>query len=385
MRSTLLSVSLTMALWGSLPAAQADDFGEFSSEPSSAEPVSFDPFESEQVVRAQYGGPAEYATGEDPAFADLADAGADDVVSPAQWFDFPQYGTYFQADALWLARAHNVDRPLVVTLPPGSQTVLSSQDASLTDRYRPGLLLTLGFRFTQVAAVEFTYFGLNVWNNSATVTSAGGNLGLAGTLLTGTNDFIFADRVTYDYGASIQNAEANYKQTIEGLTLLSGFRYFSLTEAVNINSHGNSVTGSGTASDYHVTAFNRLVGWQFGAGQNWQFGRLNAGILGKAGVFANLASQKTLLQDFGNTIIDRNYRTTTTPVSVLGEIQANLSYQVTDWLALRAGYRFIGLNNVALGPDQLDLNAPAFGRIQPVAAHEYLLLHGFNVGGEIRW
>jgi hypothetical protein len=242
--------------------------------------------------------------------------------------------------------------------------------------------LTLGFRFDQVSAIEATYFGLQQWHNNASVTSGFNNLGLAGSLQTATQDFEFANRVIYDYGASIQNAEANYKQTIEGLTLLTGFRYFGLNEAVNINSH---IAAPNQASDYHVAAFNRLLGWQFGAGYSWQFGRLNAGVLGKFGVFANLAAQKTLMRDFGNMVIVRDYRTETTPVSVLGEIQGNLTYWVFDWLAVRAGYRFIGVDNVALGPDQLDLSAPAVGRRQPPQAHEFLLLNGFNVGGEIRW
>ncbi|MGE5194305.1 MAG: hypothetical protein ACM3U2_17585 [Deltaproteobacteria bacterium] len=376
MRSTLFSMSMTMALFAGLPVAQAGEVDPFLAE----EPIS----------RVQYSVPGNFSAPDEPGVVDLSESGFDDmsqawdqqVVPQEHWFDLPKYGMYFQGDALWLARIHSVDRPLVVTLPPGSQTVLTAQDAPLTDFYRPGMMLTLGYRIDQVSAFEFTYFGLNEWNSSATAASPAGNLGLAGTLQTTTQDFIFADRITFEYGSSIQNAEANYKQTIEGLTLLTGFRYFSLTEAVNINSHSALFN---EASDYHVTAFNRLVGWQFGAGYGRQWGRLNVGILGKIGVFANLASQTTLLRDFGNTFTDRDYRAETTPVSVLGEAIFNASYQVFDWLLIRGGYRFIGVDNVALGPDQLDLNAPALNRRQSVQAHEYLLLHGFNAGFEIRW
>jgi hypothetical protein len=367
MRRTLFSVTLTMALWGGLPAAHADEW---------------EPFSSASILRGQSSMSTDDFDADDSGVADVSPFATEDAVTPDQWFDRPRYGAYFQADALWLARAHQVDRPIAVTLPAGSAAVLSSQDADITGNFRVGMMLTLGFRFDQVSAVEFTYFGLNEWHNNAIVTSPTGALGLVGTLQTVTQDFIFADRIAFDYGASIQNAEANYKQTIEGLTLLGGFRFFALNEAANINSH---IAKPPEASDYHVAAFNRLVGLQAGVGQNWQWGRLNAELLGKFGVFANLASQETLLSDFNNTTILRDYKTQTTPVSVLGEIALNTRYQVTDWFAFRAGYRLIGIDNLALAPDQFDFSKPAIGRVQPVAAHEYLLLHGFNVGAEIRW
>jgi hypothetical protein len=99
---------------------------------------------------------------------------------------------------------------------------------------------------------------------------------------------------------------------------------------------------------------------------------------------ANIAHQQTLLRDIGDSLVVRDYRANTTPVSVLGEIALNGSYQVTDSFAIRAGYRFIGVDNLALGPDQLDLNnSPPGTRV--INAHEFLLLHGVNVGVEVRW
>ena len=106
--------------------------------------------------------------------------------------------------------------------------------------------------------------------------------------------------------------------------------------------------------------------------------------MGKVGVYANVAHQQTLLRDFGNTFVLRDYRATGTPVSVLGEIALTAGYQVTNSLALHVGYRLIGVSNVALAPSQLDLNnSPAgFRFFDP---HEFLLLHGVNLGAEIRW
>jgi hypothetical protein len=242
---------------------------------------------------------------DEPAIVALSDEipWYEEIVTPPHWFDAPAFGAYGQADALWLARAHNVERTLVVKSPNDNIPALSAQDASLTGKFDLGTLFTLGYQLDKVAAVELTFFGFQDWDSSASVSDPTNNLHLAGTLSPFTNDFQGADRMTITYSSRLFNAEANYKQTIEGLTLLAGFRWFNLTEQFNLNSHSAIFCES---SDYHVTAYNYLVGLQSGAGYSVQWGRLNLGILGKIGVFANVASQKTLLRDFGNTQIDRS-------------------------------------------------------------------------------
>ncbi len=360
MRSTILKMSLVVAVCAAPGLARADDGDEFS--------------------LAQYAVPADGSDDEsDGSF--LTDEGdpAATVLTPQHWFDIPTYKTYFQADAIWLSRINNSDsRPIAVLLPAGTPTVLTTDAASLQNKFQLGGLFTLGFNLDNVAAVEATYFGLNHWKNSATVTDPAGTLGLAGPVLNATTDFAFADRMQIDYSSRIHNAEINYKQTIEGLTLLTGFRYFSLQEDFNIQSHGFL---SGTTSNYNVRAANRLVGWQWGAGSTAQWGRFSVGALGKIGLFANLAQQKTDFQDQNNTIPLAMYKVQTTPVSVLGEIYVNASYQVLDWLGIHVGYRFIGLDNVAMAPGQLNFN-----NFMPfINAHEFLLLQGVNVGVEVRW
>src|SRR5262249_1184277 len=76
-----------------------------------------------------------------------------------EFFAPPDLENYFQADALWLARMHSARQTVAVTLPPASQPVLNSKDATLTDRFRLGTLLTLGRRLDQVSALELTFFG----------------------------------------------------------------------------------------------------------------------------------------------------------------------------------------------------------------------------------
>ena len=363
MRSTVFALSLAWACCGGLHLAHAD--------------------EPERLSNGPFSAPDDAVADDDAGFAGLNDdiPWYEEFVTPRHWFDVPAYGFYGQADALWLARAHNVERPLVLQAPTDA-AVLSAQDASLTGRYDLGGLFTVGFQLDKVAATEFTFFGLQDWSSSATVIDPTSNLHLAGTLSPFTNDFAGADQMTITYSSRVYNAEANYKQTIEGLTLLTGFRWFNVSEQFDLNSHSALFNES---SDYRVTAHNNLVGWQWGAGYNCQLSRLNLGVLGKIGVFANIASNTALLRDFGNTQVDRDYRATTTPLSVLGEIQANATYWVTNSVAIRVGYRLIGVNNLALGPSQLDLTGPAVGRPPFIYAHDYLILHGVNAGLEIRF
>lgn len=296
------------------------------------------------------------------------------------FFAAPDYEHYFQADIMWLARMHSARTPITVTLPPGSREVLNAQDASQTDMFRPGMFLTLGRRFDQVSAVELTFYGFNTWKNASQVTGPA-SLSLAGPLANVTQDYIFADRMLIDYVSSLYNVEGNYLQTISGLTLLTGFRYLRLNESFNIQS---DVYALDSSSNYLVRAKNNLIGGQLGLGFSSQWDRLTVDLLGKFGVFGNVAEQNTLMKDLNDTFVRRNFQDHVVAASVLGEAGINGTFRIFDWLHVHGGYRFMWINNVALAPDQLNFqDKPGAG--QSVDPHGYLYLHGGNAGVEVRW
>jgi len=249
MRTTVLTLSLTMMVFSGLKAAVAQD--------------------SQSIEQAQYQQAqpmSAWQDSDDDSGTSFADALAPDKVgvSPRYWFTPPDYGTYFQADALFLSRFHGPsNQPIAVALPPGSIPNLHTDDVSLSNKFRAGAIFTLGLNIDQVSSIEATYFGLNSWTNSASVSDPTGQLGLAGTLQNSTLDYIFSDRIAIDYHSQIHSAEGNYKQTIEGLTLLAGFRYFRLAETFDINSHSAMF---GTSSDYKVNATNQFAGCPVGHG-----------------------------------------------------------------------------------------------------------------------
>jgi hypothetical protein len=367
MRYVLCSMSLLAAICSSNCPAIAQDRTEFQLMGYSQSADEF----------AEEGGDFEDFVAADPRYDwELSDGPAD----VNEFFAPPDFENYFQADILWLNRFHTPNVPIAVTLPPGSSEVLNSRDASQSGMYRPGALLTLGRRFDQVSAVELTFFGFNDWKNSSEVFGPS-TLSLDGPLANVTQDYIFADRILIDYESSLYNVEGNYLQTISGLTLLTGFRYMRFNESFNIHS---DVFALGSGSDYLVRAKNNLIGGQLGLGFNTQWDRLTVDLLGKFGVYANVAEQNTLMKDLNNTFVRRNFQDHVIATSVLGEAAVNGSYRIFDWLAVRAGYRFMWINNLALAPDQLNFNdAPGDGK--SVGAHGYVYMHGGNAGVEIRW
>ena len=366
MRTTVLVWALTIAISASAQLVQADD-QEWLAAGQSPEAW-------------QEAGEAE---GPEP-YSDISPE-APSWIRPRYWFVPPKFGTYFQADVLYLERFNDAaDQPIATILNPESTPVMTTNAARLSGMWNPGMMYTFGVNLDQIGQVEATYWGLNTWKNSAFVTDSTlpvAQLGLAGDLKNSSTDYIFVDRMSISYVSRINNVELNYKQMINGITLLAGPRYLRLTETFDINSHGGV---SGTASDYNVSTVNNLIGAQIGLGYTYEGGPFNVGILGKIGSYANAVHQTTFVQDAGNTLILRNVQKDGMPVSTIGEVQVNALYRVTDWFSIHAGYRFMWVQNLALAPDQLDLSNSPVG-FAYLNSHNHLFFQGFNVGGEIRW
>jgi hypothetical protein len=367
MRTTVLTFTILTALLGSTQLARAEDNQwQFAGQ---------SPDVREDGV---------YADGSTSLYDDLS-ADSTSWVRPRYWFLPPRISTYISTEALFLDRFGGgaKDQPIAVNNPVDSLVVMTTGNASLQGQYNPGFATTLGCNLDQIAQLEVTYWGLNSWSNSATLTDSSPfpSLGLAGTLQTVTNDFQESNRIAINYTSYIHNVEINYKQTINGITLMAGPRYLRLVEGFDIQSTNGFTL---TTSDYHVTAVNNLIGLQFGGGWRWENGPWYFSILGKAGPYMNPVHQSTLLQDFGNSITLRNYNKDGMPVSTLLETQTTLMYRVTDWFALTASHRFIWIQNLAFAPDQLDLSNSPPGT-QVLNAHNHLWLSGFTIGGEFRW
>lgn len=286
---------------------------------------------------------------------------------------------YASANALWLKREQIKSTLIVVDDGGGLGTPVLNTGAFDFGSYQPGMEFTLGYQLDPTVAIEMSYFGLQEWSSSA-VADGNNSLSLPGLFALSTADFLFADHVDANYESKVHNAELNYKQTMYGLTFLGGFRYFHVGEEINLRFRDND---SGT-SDFNVSALNNLYGGQLGVGWHECFGPVTLEVLGKAGVFGNQASVRQNVKDLNNTVQLRDIKASSARAAFVGEVGFNALWQLTDWLAVRGGYRVLWLDGIATAPANIDLTDG------PNAATEILdrssmILHGAHVGAELRW
>lgn len=296
----------------------------------------------------------------------------------SSWFCTPDSPFYLQAGALFLYRSHVKDQVILVNDVTGS-AAMRTKDADFNNIFQAGPEITFGYRYDGVSAFEGVYWGTNHWQQHTQALGAN-SLSLPGPFAVTTADYFLADQVDVKYQSQLHNVEANYRQTIFGMTWLAGFRYFNLNEVFEIRS---SDFDSGT-SKWRTKTHNNLIGGQIGAGYNWQCGRFGLDFLGKAGLYGNGARLQTEMGDFNNTTVLRNFTDNETITAFIGELNLQGTYCVTDWFLLRAGYRILWLEGVALAPNQLDFSdSPTAG--SSIIDKSGLYLYGFNVGGEVRW
>ena len=288
----------------------------------------------------------------------------------------PSYG-YLDSEVFFATRnntSHN--QPLIVDSSTG-QTLLSTQDLKFD--FEPGTLITLGYMFSQGWGLEGTYWGQFGYSTGYLLQGLN-NLSLPGALGSTTfGDFQGVSQMSAVYNSDINNFELNFVIPYDGWQFLTGFRYFELEEALDLN--GNAGFES---SDYLVSTHNDLWGWQLGGRGLWYWGRVEFSVTAKAGIYGDSAEQHQVIGDFGNFLERRDVRASQTTAAFIGELGAYVKVPLTPWLALRGGYTFVWVNNLALAPNQLDFtNTPTSG--QAINSHSSLLLDGLNIGLEARF
>ncbi len=222
--------------------------------------------------------------------------------------------------------------------------------------------------------VEGVYFGTRGFNGTSTATG-NNDLSLPGAVPLATLDFFNADSMTLTTSANIQNAELNLRYgDPEDFQFIGGFRYFGLSENLNIQSTDSD---SGT-SNYRIKSSSDLFGIQLGGEKVVSRGAWLARATGKAGVFGNQMQQSTFLGDFNDTVVLRNFKTNGSDVSFLGEIGASVGYLITENCSLEGGYGLLWIDNVARAGDQLDFT-DAVGSGTDLRQHGGAFLHGATV------
>ena len=174
--------------------------------------------------------------------------------------------------------------------------------------------------------------------------------------------------------------------------LLGGFRWFQFDEQLAFISN-NDPAQPPAQTLYETQAENDLVGFQLGARNEICLGRrLSAFSSISTGIFNNhIKTRQRFFDQNGSFPVltsgpsagqEFNFGDSKDDVAFLGEIDLGLTYQVSQRLRARFGYRAFGIAGVALAGDQIPFDFSNTNRIQSANSNGSFLLHGGYVGLE---
>jgi hypothetical protein len=239
-----------------------------------------------------------------------------------------------------LDRIGNKSQTILGPLNNGEADRLNSNDFAF--RFAAGPRLSL-IRQTQCYDYEVLYYGIDGWSDCQYIRA----------------DLNHGSALLFDWSSRLYNVELNVRwNPCCRVTMLAGFRWANLREDLI----GERVIGSEFLTVGDVKTNNNLYGFQVGADARlWECGCFSINGLGKAGIYGNHAEQSSVYPE-----LQEAFFASTNHTAFIGELGLQARYQVTQSLALRAGYELLLLDGVAIAPAQIgnrigiDSNATVF-------------------------
>lgn len=289
---------------------------------------------------------------------------------------------------------------------------------------------------------EFSYWGLNNWRESRSVTGERltdtvtfpGNVVTFGGLnsgfqqVAGTPTPTFNSRETHSasllvggfnrtdqqsvfYQSNVHNFEFNLRFRPRGgpdrlvlhpngrwrrecpperqLSYLFGVRVMSTKERFNWRTQGafevNGAPFSTVSAEYLVRTYNDLVGIQFGADLMYRRCKYSWGLRAKAGPYINFASQVSNVDTdaaddpYAATLLDYRRSASKDDAAFIGECGVVGTYKFRPNLVLRASYDVMWVVGVAMAPDQVSFQTDPPRKINTNATGFY---QGLSLGFE---
>ncbi len=323
-------------------------------------------------------------------------------IATQRWYDFSLEG-------IGLARTTGADNFNVSSLGAGSGDFVLGTDNVNINNMNWGLNVQLNIQTGPGSNLELLYFGLNDWNEQASVQSPTSDLysfiSNFGTLPAG--GFDDSDRSlqhTLSYRSELHNGELSFRRRwaepngfFQG-SFLTGVRYLDLDEsseftAVGLNNNGAANNGP-RFFDYDVNTTNSLVGWQVG-GDLWYnfFPGIKFGCELKTGIYNNRAQQHSSifansLPAFGIPSINESVLANDT--SYITQLSPQLVYRLNYSVAFRTSYQVIWVDNVALAANNYNSAPPSLllagqGRVASINNKSDIVYQGFTAGFEFMW
>ncbi len=210
---------------------------------------------------------------------------------------------------------------------------------------------------------------------------------------------------TIDRETDINNFEVNllnnggFYQTRRGRSaafeLVGGIRWFQFDERLAYTTAGDTATFplATESFTYQSQVSNDLVGFQLGARNELCLTNRLRGFFGvTAGIFNNHIQTRqnffdangvgASLTDGPSTGREYDYSDSKNDVAILGELDAGVTYQISQRARARFGYRTFGVAGVALAADQIPVDFRRTDRVQNAESNGSLLLHGGYAGME---
>ncbi len=318
-------------------------------------------------------------------------------VATQRWFDV-------YAEGLFLARTKGGANFNTTSLGAGTNNFVLGTNQLDFDQLRAGLGLQANIQTGPGSNLEVTYFGLNKWEDSASVTSSTPSLfsfiSAFGTVPAG--GFDDPDRSfvhSLDYSSELHNGEINFRRRwtephgfFQG-SFLAGVRYIDLDEQARFSARGqnnNTQANNGLRFfDYTTDTQNSLVGFQVGADlwYNWIPG-VKVGVEGKTGAYNNRAHQITSI--VANSIPGLNEEVLSNRCAYVTQLSSQLVYRLNYSWSVRSSYQIIYIDGVALATENFNATPPALflpnsGRTPTINSDAEIVLQGFSIGAEYSW
>jgi hypothetical protein len=202
---------------------------------------------------------------------------------------------------------------------------------------------------------EVSYFQIDGWNAARGIGPVIGPDGRADWLVMTAPGFLqlpedAGQTMMWDYASRLYSAEVNVRRSPwRRVTVLAGFRWVNLSEDLEGILLPPTKYAKGSFWDAHTK--NNLFGFQIGMDAKLlERNRFSIDGLLKAGIFDNNVAEATSVRmeriQFGESAA-------TDDAAFLGEVGVQCKYRVTPRLSLKAGYKAIWLQGVALAPGQI--------------------------------
>ena len=298
------------------------------------------------------------------------------------------------AEAIALERIGGVNRTLVERVPltvpffsvPNAPSVEAFNSSQFQQGFAAGPKIDLIYHGDSGYSAELSYF--NIFNQNDTK-AIGPDSPADWLLMKAPYPFWQTQDHTYQAMAwsaatNLYSAEANGRLELSSrVTMLAGFRWLQLNDKLL-----GTLSPAGIFPPFwNTSTVNNLYGAQIGVdGKILELGRFSLGGLIKIGIFDDNAGQST-----GVSLQKEVYpsKASANHAAFVGEAGVQLKYQVSNGLALKAGYEALWLDGVALAPGQIQetiatehLPPPSTVRTLGVNCGSGILFQGFTAGFE---